>query len=671
MNILDKNFDFAPFNSIKTEYFSSSVDRALEKLKSEIYAITSNKAQPTFNNTIVALEESGDKLDRITSIFFNLNSADTNEEIQKIAFTISSKLSDLKNFILFNEILFNKVEIVFKKNSKNLSVEQRTLLDKTYRSFVRNGSKLNYVDKEELKEIDKKLSKLSLDFGQNLLKETNNYELNIINKSKLNGLSDDHLEAAKSLAESKNKKGWLFTLEYPSYSSLITYCSDRNIRKEISIAYGKRAFQNNKYDNQKIILDIINLRFTKSKILGFNNYSEYVLEQRMAKNPDTVMGFLNEIFDKVLPVAKKEFEELSLYATKCDGITKLQKWDIAYYSEKLKKNKFQIDQELLKPFFSLDNVLQGVFEISNKLYDLKFKEIFHVDKYHPDVKTFEVTDKNNNFISLLYTDFYPRKSKRGGAWMTSYKQQSIRNKKNSRPHISIVCNFTKPTKDKPSLLTFNEVTTLFHEFGHALHGILANTKYKSLSGTNVLWDFVELPSQLFENWCYEEKALNLFAKHYETGKKIPIELIKKIKNSSNFNQASQTLRQLSFALLDINWHNSDPSSINSVKDFEDNILNKYSFTPNFKETCMSTSFSHIFQGGYSSGYYSYKWAEVLDADAFEYFKSEGVFNKRIASKFKNNILKKGGTQNPMDLYIKFRGRKPKIEALLKRSAITK
>jgi peptidyl-dipeptidase Dcp len=671
MNILDKNFDFAPFNSIKTEYFSSSVDRALEKLKSEIYAITSNKAQPTFNNTIVALEESGDKLDRITSIFFNLNSADTNEEIQKIAFTISPKLSDLKNFILFNEILFNKVEIVFKKNNKNLSVEQRTLLDNTYRSFVRNGSKLNYVDKEKLKEIDKKLSKLSLDFGQNLLKETNNYELNIINKNKLNGLSDDHLEAAKSLAESKNKKGWLFTLEYPSYSSLITYCSDRNIRKEISIAYGKRAFQNNKYDNQKIILDIINLRFTKSKILGFNNYSEYVLEQRMAKNPDTVMGFLNEIFDKVLPVAKKEFEELSLYATKCDGITKLQKWDIAYYSEKLKKNKFQIDQELLKPFFSLDNVLQGVFEISNKLYDLKFKEIFHVDKYHPDVKTFEVTDKNNNFISLLYTDFYPRKSKRGGAWMTSYKQQSIRNKKNSRPHISIVCNFTKPTKDKPSLLTFNEVTTLFHEFGHALHGILANTKYKSLSGTNVLWDFVELPSQLFENWCYEEKALNIFAKHYETGKKIPIELIKKIKNSSNFNQASQTLRQLSFALLDINWHNSDPSSINSVKDFEDDILNKYSFTPNFKETCMSTSFSHIFQGGYSSGYYSYKWAEVLDADAFEYFKSEGVFNKRIASKFKNNILKKGGTQNPMDLYIKFRGRKPKIEALLKRSAITK
>ena len=671
MNILDKNFDFAPFNSIRTEYFSSSVDRALEKLKSEIYAITSNKAQPTFNNTIVALEESGDKLDRITSIFFNLNSADTNEEIQKIAFTISPKLSDLKNFILFNEILFNKVEIVFKKNNKNLTREQRTLLDKTYRSFVRNGSKLNYVDKEKLKEIDKKLSKLSLDFGQNLLKETNNYELNIINKNKLNGLSDDHLEAAKSLAESKNKKGWLFTLEYPSYSSLITYCSDRNIRKEISIAYGKRAFQNNKYDNQKIILDIINLRFTKSKILGFNNYSEYVLEQRMAKNPDTVMGFLNEIFDKVLPVAKKEFEELSLYATKCDGITKLQKWDIAYYSEKLKKNKFQIDQELLKPFFSLDNVLQGVFEISNKLYDLKFKEIFHVDKYHPDVKTFEVTDKNNNFISLLYTDFYPRKSKRGGAWMTSYKQQSIRNKKNSRPHISIVCNFTKPTKDKPSLLTFNEVTTLFHEFGHALHGILANTKYKSLSGTNVLWDFVELPSQLFENWCYEEKALNLFAKHYETGKKIPIELIKKIKNSSNFNQASQTLRQLSFALLDINWHNSDPSSINSVKDFEDDILNKYSFTPNFKETCMSTSFSHIFQGGYSSGYYSYKWAEVLDADAFEYFKSEGVFNKRIASKFKNNILKKGGTQNPMDLYIKFRGRKPKIEALLKRSAITK
>jgi peptidyl-dipeptidase Dcp len=514
------------------------------------------------------------------------------------------------------------------------------------------------------------LGKLSLNFGQNLLKETNEYELLISDEKKLDGLSHDHKEAAKMLAKSKNKKGWLFTLDYPSFSALITYCKNRSLRKEITIAFGQRAFKNNESDNQKVILEIINLRYQKAILLGYKSYSEYVLEERMAKNTKNVMNFLEDLVEKVKPIAKKEFKVLENYAKSIDNIDNLEKWDISFYTEMYKKHKYDVDQEKLKPYFSLTNVLNGAFEISNKLYGLNFKKNSTIDTYNDEVNTYEVKDEKNNFIALLYTDFHPRKGKRGGAWMTSYKPQYIFKNNNQRPHISIVCNFTRPIKNKPSLLTFNEVTTLFHEFGHALHGILANTKFKSLSGTNVSWDFVELPSQIFENWCYEEEALNIFAFHYKTKKLIPIELINKIKESANYNQASQTLRQLSLAILDMNWHNINPIKIKSVKDYEHKILKKLTFTKDLNVTCTSTSFSHIFQGGYSSGYYSYKWAEVLDADAFEYFKEKGIFNKSIASKFKDNILSKGGTQDPMDLYIKFRGRKPKINALLNRAGIS-
>lgn len=670
MNVLFSDFDYAPFNQIINSDYLTSIRHGINELKSEIDTILSNK-NTTFKNTIEALDYSGLKLDRITSIFFNINAAETSKEIQDIAVTLSPELSELKNYILLNDKLYKKVKTVYNLTDKNsLSNEENTLLENTYKSFLRNGANLSNKDKNKLRKLDIMLGKLSLNFGQNLLKETNEYELLISDEKKLDGLSHDHKEAAKMLAKSKNKKGWLFTLDYPSFSALITYCKNRSLRKEITIAFGQRAFKNNESDNQKVILEIINLRYQKAILLGYKSYSEYVLEERMAKNTKNVMNFLEGLVEKVKPVAKKEFKVLENYAKSIDNIDNLEKWDISFYTEMYKKHKYDVDQEKLKPYFSLTNVLNGAFEISNKLYGLNFKKNSTIDTYNDEVNTYEVKDEKNNFIALLYTDFHPRKGKRGGAWMTSYKPQYIFKNNNQRPHISIVCNFTRPIKNKPSLLTFSEVTTLFHEFGHALHGILANTKFKSLSGTNVSWDFVELPSQIFENWCYEEEALNIFAFHYKTKKLIPIELINKIKESANYNQASQTLRQLSLAILDMNWHNINPIKIKSVKEYEHKILKKLTFIKDLNVTCTSTSFSHIFQGGYSSGYYSYKWAEVLDADAFEYFKEKGIFNKSIASKFKDNILSKGGTQDPMDLYIKFRGRKPKINALLNRAGIS-
>ena len=670
MNVLFSDFDYAPFNQIKNSDYLTSIRHGINELKSEIDTILSKK-NTTFKNTIEALDYSGLKLDRITSIFFNINAAETSKEIQDIAVTLSPELSELKNYILLNDKLYKKVKTVYNLTDKNsLSNEEKTLLKNTYKSFLRNGANLSNKDKNKLRKLDIMLGKLSLNFGQNLLKETNEYELLISDEKKLDGLSHDHKEAAKMLAKSKNKKGWLFTLDYPSFSALITYCKNRSLRKEITIAFGQRAFKNNESDNQKVILEIINLRYQKAILLGYKSYSEYVLEERMAKNTKNVMNFLDGLVEKVKPVAKKEFKVLENYAKSIDNIDNLEKWDISFYTEMYKKHKYDVDQEKLKPYFSLTNVLNGAFEISNKLYGLKFNKISTIDTYNDEVNTYEVKDEKNNFIALLYTDFHPRKGKRGGAWMTSYKPQYIFKNNNQRPHISIVCNFTRPIKNKPSLLTFNEVTTLFHEFGHALHGILANTKFKSLSGTNVSWDFVELPSQIFENWCYEEEALNIFAFHYKTKKLIPIKLINKIKESANYNQASQTLRQLSLAILDMNWHNINPINIKSVKEHEHKILKKLTFIKDLNVTCTSTSFSHIFQGGYSSGYYSYKWAEVLDADAFEYFKEKGIFNKSIASKFKDNILSKGGTQDPMDLYIKFRGRKPNINALLNRAGIS-
>jgi len=483
------------------------------------------------------------------------------------------------------------------------------------------------------------------------------------------GLPESVKEAAHQLAKEKEKKGWIFTLDYPSYIPFLTYADSRELRKKMAIAAGKKAFQNNDFNNEKNVLDIVKLRYQRANLLGYKSHAHFVLEERMAETPENVIEFSNTLLKKAKPAAEKEFEELENYAKKIGKIDLLQKWDGAYYSEKLKKELFDLDQEILKPYFKLENVIEGVFMIVKKLYDLQFEQVFNIDKYHEDVKTYQVTNTKGDFISVFYADFHPRKGKRNGAWMTSYKSQQIKDGINERPQVSIVCNFTKPTKTTPSLLTFNEVTTLFHEFGHALHGMLANTNYSSLSGTSVSWDFVELPSQILENWCYEKEALELFAKHYKTGEVLPMKYIEKIKESASFHEGMQTLRQLSFGLLDMKWHGTNPEEIETIKAFENSAFTHTKLYPDVPENCMSTAFSHIFQGGYAAGYYSYKWAEVLDADAFEYFLEKGIFNKEVATKFKEHILSMGGTEKPMELYKRFRGKEPKPDALLRRAGL--
>lgn len=670
MNPLLQDFNAAPFSEIRNTDYKEAFKKAIELAKNEISEIVSNNEAPSFENTTVALDFTGEKLDRISSIFFNLNSAETTDEIQKIAKEVSPWLSEFKNDMILNEALFQKVKSVYdQKESLSLTPEQEMLLEKQYKGFSRNGANLNGEDQQTLRKIDTELSNLSLQFGENVLAETNAYELVLTDEDQLSGLPDSAKEAAKMLAEEKGISGWIFTLDYPSYIPFMTYADNRELRKTLSIAFGKKGFQQNENNNEEIVLKIVNLRHQRANLLGYSSHANFVLEDRMAETPEKVLNFSKDLLLKAKPAAQKEFKNLEEFAKKLDSIDHLQKWDGAYYSEKLKKVLFNLDQELLKPYFQLENVIDGVFSVTKKLYDLHFNEIFTIDKYHEDVKTYEVLDGNNNFVSYLYADFHPRSGKRNGAWMTSFKSQQIKNGINDRPHISIVCNFTKPTETKPSLLTFNEVTTLFHEFGHALHGMLANTTYNSLSGTSVSWDFVELPSQVLENWCYEKEALELFAKHFETGEVIPMGYVKKIKESASFHEGMQTLRQLSFGLLDMAWHGQDPANVKSVKDFEIEAFAETQLYPDVKENCMSTAFSHIFQGGYSAGYYSYKWAEVLDADAFEYFKDQGIFNKEVATKFKEHILSKGGTEKPMVLYKRFRGQEPTVDALLERAGL--
>ncbi len=661
----------APFAQIKLEDYRPAFIENIAKAKAEIDAIINNPEAPTFENTIVALDFSGEQLDRLSSIFFNLNSAETSDEMQKIAQEVSPLLTEFNNDIALNEDLFKRVKAVHnQKDNLTLTTEQATLLDKKFKGFSKNGALLNEVDKLKLREIDTELAKIKLTYGENILAETNNYQLHITKEADLKGLPEGAKEMAASLAKSKKLKGWVFTLDFPSYLPFVNYVDNRELRKEIAIAAGKKAFQNNEFDNQENVKRIIELRHKRANLLGYASHSHFVLEERMAQNPEKVQFFLNDLLEKAKPAAEREFAQLSSFANELDGISQLEKWDGAYYSEKLKQKLFSLDDELLKPYFKLENVLNGAFTIAEKLYGITFKEVFDIDKYHHEVQTFEVFDENNKLAAIFYTDFLPRKGKRNGAWMTSYKSQAIKNGINERPHVSIVCNFTPPTETKPSLLTFNEVTTLFHEFGHALHGMLANTTYPSLSGTSVYWDFVELPSQVMENWCYEPEALALFANHYETGEIIPQEYVEKIKESASFLEGMATLRQLNFGILDITYHGKY-QTIADVKAFEKQSMEGTSLYPDVAENCMSTSFSHIFQGGYSSGYYSYKWAEVLDADAFAYFQEKGIFNNEVASKFKDNVLSKGGTELPMELYKKFRGQEPKSEALLKRAGLLK
>lgn len=662
-------FESAPFSKIKNEDYKPAFIQAIEEAKAEIDAITANPEAPTFANTIEAMELSGEKLGRISSIFFNLNSAETNDEIQEIAQEVSPLLSEFGNDVRLNQDLFERIKVVYnQKDSLNLTDEQAYLLEKKYKGFSRNGANLNEEDKNKLREIDKQLSMLSLQFGQNVLAETNAYELIITDENDLKGLPQYAIDQAKADAEQKNHEGWLITLQAPSYIPFMQYAENRELREKLFRANGVKAYQNNEFNNEENVKNIVKLRHERAKILGYKTHADYVLEERMAKKPTTVLDFLNDLLTKAKPFAEKEIEELTAFAKETDGIETLQRWDHAYYAEKLKQKKFSLSDEELKPYFQLENVIQGAFDVATKLYGITFKEIHNIDKYNDEVTTYEVLDKNGAFLSLLYADFFPRAGKRPGAWMTSYREASNVNGNTKRPHVSIVCNFTKPTKDTPSLLTFQEVTTLFHEFGHALHGMLPNTTYESLSGTNVYWDFVELPSQFYENFCYEPEALKLFAKHYQTGEIIPQELIEKVKASSSFMEGYQTVRQLSFGLLDMAYHANDLAEINDLQQFEKETFKQTELYPEIDKNMMSTSFSHIFQGGYSSGYYSYKWAEVLDADAFAFFQETGIFNPETAQKF-YKLLSSGGTVEPMKLYEEFRGHKPTADALLKRAGL--
>ncbi|MDX1905176.1 MAG: M3 family metallopeptidase [Thermonemataceae bacterium] len=659
-----------PFDKIKNEHYVPALQFAIQEAKKEIEAIANNSEKPTFENTIVALENSGALVDRVSVILSNLNTAETSPELQKIAKETSPMLSEYANDVMLNEKLFQRIKNVYEaKNSLNLNTEQGMLLEKTYKRFARNGANLNASQKELLRSIDKKLSGLYLQFGENVLNDTNGFLLEL-QESDLQGLPDFVKEAAKETAKKKNKTGYVFTLQAPSYIAFMTYSARRDLRKKMFLAYGSRAFRDNANNNSQVMKDIVTLRHQRARLLGYATHAHFVLEERMAQNPQTVIKFLDELYQTAKPVAEKQIRDLEEYAKK-QGFEgeRLERWDYSFYAEKLKKEKFAIDDETLKPYFKLDNVMAGAFEVANKLFGLTFKEVKNIPVFHQEVKTYEVYDEKGNFLAILYTDFFPRDGKKGGAWMTSYREQKKLNGKDIRPHVSLTCNFTRPTENKPSLLTFSEVNTLFHEFGHCLHGILANGTYQSLSGTNVAWDFVEMPSQVLENWSYESEVLASFAKHYQTGEVIPQNLVQKIKDASNFMEGYATMRQLSFGMLDMAWHANFMDTIGGIEDFEKNAISKTDLFPVVSEKISTSSaFSHIFSGGYSAGYYSYKWSEVLDADAYELFKEKGIFNKEIANRFKE-MLSKGGSEHPMILYKRFRGQDPSPKALLKRGGL--
>lgn len=661
-------YESIPFENIKHEDFKPAIEQAIEDAKNEINEIVQNTDPPNFVNTIVALENVGKKLTIISSTFFNLNSAETNDYLQSLAEEISPMLTEYANDIILNEQLFEKIKIVYDTTLKSkLSQEEVRLLDKTYKDFSKNGALLSSEDKNNLRQISNELAILSVKFGQNVLKETNDYFLHISESKDMEGIPESIKEMAKQEAENRNLKGWVFTLHYPSYVPFITYSANRELRKEIYTAYMQRACKDNEYNNEDIIHKIVELRSKKAKLLGFKTYADLILQERMASAPKLVYDFLYDLLHKAKPFAQKEIQDLKNIASR-DGITEMMPYDHAFYAEKLRQEKFSFSEEELKPYFPLHQVLNAAFDVAKKLYGLTFIEREDIQKYHSEVKVYEVINDKGKHQALLYTDFFPREGKRAGAWMTSYKGQFKTLSDNIRPHISIVCNFSRPNGEIPSLLTFSEVTTLFHEFGHALHGILANTTFESLSGTNVYWDFVELPSQFMENYVFEKEFLKTFALHYQKGDMLDEEKIDKIVASANFMQGYQTLRQIGLGLLDMAYHTDELTSDQEIEDFEVEKIKETQLYSHIKNTCISTSFSHIFQGGYAAGYYSYKWAEVLDADAFDYFKERGIFDKETASKFES-LLSKGGTEDPMELYISFRGRRPQSEALLKRAGL--
>lgn len=662
----------APFNEIETSHYEQAMEEGMKMGNEEIKNIIENSDEPTFENTILALENSGKVLDRVTTIFFNLLSAETNDEMDGIAERITPKLTEYSNNISLNEALFDRVKVVYSnKSNLNLSPEEEKLLEKTYDGFVRHGANLSAEDKEKFRKLSSDLSSLTLKFSQNHLKETNKYELHITDVKQLEGLPESALEAAAHTAKEKNKEGWVFTLHAPSYVPFMKYCSNRELRKTLYMAYNTQCTHNDEFDNNEIVKQLVNTRMQIAILLGFENHADYVLRKRMAENSSNVYNLLNNLIEAYKPTAVKEIAEIEETAKKIEGNDfEIMPWDFSYYSEKLKNEKYKFDEESLRPYFKLENVISGVFGLATKLYGITFEENKSIPVYHPDVNAYEVKDKDGSFLAVLYADFHPRAGKRSGAWMTNFKEQWIdENGYNSRPHVSVTMNFTKPTAEKPALLTFSEVTTFLHEFGHALHGIFANTRFQSMSGTNVYWDFVELPSQIMENFAVEKDFLNTFAKHYITGELIPDSTVQSIVDSQNFNVAYACMRQVSFGLLDMAWYTRSEAFTGNVKDFEKKAWEKAQLLPQIEDTCMSVQFGHIMSGGYSAGYYSYKWAEVLDADAFSMFKENGIFDKKTAERFRECILSKGGTEHPMVLYRNFRGQEPTIDALLIRNGI--
>lgn len=662
----------APFNEIETSHYEQAMEEGMKMGNEEIKNIIENSDEPTFENTILALENSGKVLDRVTTIFFNLLSAETNDEMDGIAERITPKLTEYSNNISLNEALFDRVKVVYSnKSNLNLSPEEEKLLEKTYDGFVRHGANLSAEDKEKFRKLSSDLSSLTLKFSQNHLKETNKYELHITDVKQLEGLPESALEAAAHTAKEKNKEDWVFTLHAPSYVPFMKYCSNRELRKTLYMAYNTQCTHNDEFDNNEIVKQLVNTRMQIAILLGFKNHADYVLRKRMAENSSNVYNLLNNLIEAYKPTAEKEIAEIEETAKKIEGNDfEIMPWDFSYYSEKLKNEKYRFDEESLRPYFKLENVISGVFGLATKLYGITFEENKSIPVYHPDVNAYEVKDKDGSFLAVLYADFHPRAGKRSGAWMTNFKEQWIdENGYNSRPHVSVTMNFTKPTAEKPALLTFSEVTTFLHEFGHALHGIFANTRFQSMSGTNVYWDFVELPSQIMENFAVEKDFLNTFAKHYITGELIPDSTVQSIVDSQNFNVAYACMRQVSFGLLDMAWYTRSEAFTGNVKDFEKKAWEKAQLLPQIEDTCMSVQFGHIMSGGYSAGYYSYKWAEVLDADAFSMFKENGIFDKKTAERFRECILSKGGTEHPMVLYRNFRGQEPTIDALLIRNGI--
>lgn len=662
--------DTPPFDKIRTEDYLPAFKRSLAEAREEIKAIADSEEAPDFENTIAAIDGAGETLNKVSSIFFNLNSANTNDEMQKIAQEISPELTEFGNSIYMNPRLFDRVKQVYeKRNELQLSPEQKTLLEDTWKSFINGGANLEGKDKERFMEISMELSKLSLKFEENLLAETNDFEWVTTDEKDLSGLPESVREAAALTAKEKGKEGWAFTLQAPSYGPFMKYADKRELREKMFRAYNSRCNRKNDRNNNEIIRQMTALRLEKARIMGYPTFADYVLTNRMAESPAEVCEFLNQLLEASHPHALQEKKEVEEFAREAGLTGELQRWDWAYYSNKLKQEKYALDDEMLKPYFKLENVQQGVFDLAHTLYGLTFKETDDIPKYHEDVNTFEVYDRDGSFLAVLYTDFFPRDSKSGGAWMTEFRTQHLQDGKDIRPQVSLVMNFTKPTENKPSLLTFDEVSTFLHEFGHSLHGMLSRNTYNGTGGTNVYRDFVELPSQIMENWALEKEWLDKWAVHYVTGEKIPQEYIEKIRRAANFQSGYLSDRQLSFGIVDMAWHTISQPVSGPIVDFEKEAMLSTEMFPYTEGTCFSTGFSHIFGGGYAAGYYSYKWAEVLDADAFSVFKENGIFDPETAESFRKNILEKGGSEHPMELYIRFRGHKPTIDALLKRSGL--